>query len=45
MVLNTSFNIKGQAIVNTPLEALDTFLNTGISCLFLQGTLVTRRGS
>jgi len=26
MVLNTSFNIKGQPIVNTPREAIDTFL-------------------
>lgn len=26
MVLNTSFNVKGQPIVNTPREALDTFL-------------------
>ena len=29
MVLNTSFNIKGQPIVNTPREALETFLGTG----------------
>ncbi len=43
MVLNTSFNIKGQPIVNTPREAMDTFLNTGIDCLFLEDTLVNRR--
>jgi carbamoyltransferase len=42
MVLNTSFNVKGQPIVNTPLEALETFLNTGIDCLFLENMLVTR---
>ena len=28
MVLNTSFNVKGQAIVNTPAEAVETFLGT-----------------
>jgi carbamoyltransferase len=41
MVLNTSFNIKGQPIVNTPTEALETFLGTGIDCLFLENHLVT----
>ena len=30
MVLNTSFNVKGQPIVNTPEEAIETFLGTGI---------------
>jgi len=43
MVLNTSFNVKGQPIVNTPREALDTFLGTGIEYLFLENTLVSRR--
>jgi carbamoyltransferase len=43
MVLNTSFNVKGQPIVNTPREALDTFLGTGIEFLFLENTLISRR--
>ena len=43
MVLNTSFNVKGQPIVNTPREALDTFLGTGIEFLFLENRLVRRR--
>jgi carbamoyltransferase len=43
MVLNTSFNVKGQPIVNTPAEAIDTFLRTGMDCLFLENTRVTRR--
>jgi carbamoyltransferase len=43
MVLNTSFNVKGQPIVNTPREALETFLQTGIEFLFLEDTLVRRR--
>ncbi len=42
MVLNTSFNVKNQPIVNTPHEAIDTFLGTEIDCLFLQNNLVTR---
>ncbi|PYT13916.1 MAG: carbamoyltransferase [Acidobacteria bacterium] len=43
MVLNTSFNVKGQPIVNTPREALYTFLGTGIEYLFLENVLVSRR--
>ena len=43
MLLNTSFNVKGQAIVNTPEEAIETFLSTGIEALFLQNTMVRKR--
>lgn len=43
MLLNTSFNIKGQPIVNTPHEAIETFLRTGIDCLFLENIFVRRR--
>ena len=42
MVLNTSFNVKGQPIVNTPDEAIETFLGTGIEFLFLENYHVTR---
>jgi carbamoyltransferase len=42
IVLNTSFNVKGQPIVNTPEQALETFLGTGIEFLFLENFLVTR---
>ena len=42
MVLNTSFNVKGQPIVNTPEEAIETFLDTGIEYLFLENFHVTR---
>ena len=43
MVLNTSFNVKGQPIVNTPSQAIKTFMGTGIQGLFLENYLVTRR--
>ena len=43
MVLNTSFNVKGQPMVNTPEEALETFLGTGIDVLFLGDACVRRR--
>ena len=42
MVLNTSFNVKGQPIVNTPEEAIQTFLGTGIEHLFVENYHVTR---
>jgi len=42
MVLNTSFNVKGQPIVNTPREAISTFLGTGIEFLFMENALVAR---
>jgi carbamoyltransferase len=45
MVLNTSFNVKGQPIVNTPEEAIETFLGTGIEFLFLENHLVVRKNS
>jgi len=43
MVLNTSFNVKGQPIVNTPREAITTFLGTGIEFLVMENFLVARR--
>lgn len=45
MVLNTSFNVKGQPIVNTPQEAIETFLATGIEYLFLENVLVQQRST
>jgi len=45
MVLNTSFNVKGQPIVNTPEEAVETLLRTGIDFLFVGNAMVSRRGN
>lgn len=45
MVLNTSFNVKGQPIVNTPEEAIETFLGTGIEFPFLENSLVVRKNN
>jgi carbamoyltransferase len=42
VVLNTSFNVKGQPIVNTPMEAVETFLGTGIEYLFLENCMIAR---
>ena len=35
MVLNTSFNVRGQPIVNTPGEALATFYTSGLDALVI----------
>lgn len=35
VVLNTSFNLRGEPIVHRPEEALSDFLNTGMDALFL----------
>jgi carbamoyltransferase len=43
MVLNTSYNVKGQPIVNTPEQALETFLNCGIDYLFLEDSVIRRK--
>jgi carbamoyltransferase len=37
VLLNTSFNIAGQPIVETPTEAIDCFINSPLDGLFLNG--------
>jgi carbamoyltransferase len=42
VILNTSFNLKGQPIVNTPTDALETFLKTNLDAMICGSYLVTR---
>ena len=35
VLLNTSFNVRGEPIVNTPADALNTFANSGIDTLVI----------
>jgi carbamoyltransferase len=42
VLLNTSFNVKGEPIVETPGNALACFLGTGIDCLVLHDLLITK---
>jgi carbamoyltransferase len=35
MLVNTSFNVKGEPIVNTPEEAYLCFMNTGMDILVI----------
>jgi carbamoyltransferase len=43
ILLNTSFNVKGQPIVCTPTEAIDTFLAAGLDAMVLGDFMVTAR--
>ncbi len=42
VVLNTSFNLRGEPIVRTPADALSTFLRSGMDALFLGNLLVLK---
>ena len=43
VVLNTSFNIKGEPIVDSPSDAIHTFLNSGIDDLFLENYWISKK--
>lgn len=40
VLINTSFNVKGEPIVETPRDAVECFLSTGIDHLVLHDTIV-----
>jgi carbamoyltransferase len=42
LVLNTSFNLKGEPIVNTPQDAYSTFLRSGIDILVMGDCVVEK---
>jgi carbamoyltransferase len=42
VLLNTSFNIRGEPIVETPRDAVDCFLGTGIDYLALHDRLISK---
>ncbi|WP_038249429.1 carbamoyltransferase C-terminal domain-containing protein [Ghiorsea bivora] len=41
-ILNTSFNLHGLPVVHTPEQALDVFLDSGLTSLQLEGYLVRK---
>ena len=41
ILLNTSFNVRGQPIVCTPEEAIETFLRARLDALFIEDLLIT----
>jgi carbamoyltransferase len=42
VLINTSFNVKGEPIVETPRDAVICFLTTGIDNLILHDTLIAK---
>ena len=44
VLLNTSFNLRGEPIVNTPENAYDTFSRSGIDVLVLENYLIRKSG-
>lgn len=42
VLINTSFNIKGEPIVETPQDAVNCFLTTGIDHLVIHDTIVSK---
>jgi len=42
VVLNTSFNLKGEPIVNTPAEAFSTFSRSGMDVLVLGNHVIEK---
>lgn len=42
VLLNTSFNLRGEPIVNTPANALNTFMNSDIDMLVMETLLVRK---
>jgi len=45
VVINTSFNVRGEPIVCTPRDAYHTFINTGIDALVIGDFIVTHKPS
>ncbi len=43
VVINTSFNVRGEPIVQSPQDALRCFQNTNMDCLLLEKFLVEKR--
>ena len=41
-VLNTSFNLKGEPIVNSPFDAIRTFYTSGLDALILDRYLIAK---
>ena len=44
VLLNTSFNRRGEPIVATPLDALACFVGSGLDCLVLEDVVLPRAG-
>ena len=42
VIINTSFNVRGEPIVNNPSEAVDCFISTDIDYLVMDNFLISK---
>lgn len=42
IVINTSFNVKGEPVVETPIDAIQCFLNSGIDYLVFENKIIKK---
>lgn len=45
IVLNTSFNVRGDPVVNTPYQALATFFGSGMDALLIGSFILEKQGT
>ena len=43
IILNTSFNVQGEPMVNSPTDALNTFINSGLDLLVLGDFIIDKQ--
>ncbi|WP_243676344.1 carbamoyltransferase C-terminal domain-containing protein [Vulcanisaeta distributa] len=43
IILNTSFNLAGEPLVETPSDALKSFALGGLDAIYIQGWLIKKR--
>jgi hypothetical protein len=44
IIINTSFNLAGEPVVETPEDALKSFAIGGFDAIYLQGWLISKTG-
>ena len=42
MILNTSFNLRDEPIVNSPVDAINSFINSDIDVLIMDRFVVSK---
>ncbi len=42
VLINTSFNLRGEPIVSSPADALKTFYASGIDCLAIEDFIIQK---
>jgi carbamoyltransferase len=45
VVMNTSFNLKGDAIVESPRDAIQTYFTSGLDCLVIGNFLLSKQAT